>query len=103
MCKTMDQEMMQLKHELKEFVEKGQHILQKMEGSMGQRGYYGMRGGQNGGSGGYSGSQGGNYGGNYGQRDHWPQMPQQGYPTQEQWQEQWPQTQPQHIDPRWFM
>lgn len=78
----MDQEMMQLKHELKEFVEHGQHLLQKMEGSMGQR-YYGMRGGQ---SGGYSG-------GNYGNRD-WPQM-QGGYPPQ---QEQWP-----NVDPRWFM
>lgn len=78
----MDQEMMQLKHELKEFVEHGQHILQKMEGSMGQR-YYGMRGGQ---SGGYSG-------GNYGNRD-WPQM-QGGYPPQ---QEPW-----QNVDPRWFM
>ena len=83
----MDQEMMQLKHELKEFVEKGQHILQKMEGSMGQR-YYGMRGGQ----GGYSGSQGGSYGGNYGNREPWMQG---GYPMQEQW--------PQHIDPKWFM
>ena len=40
----MDQEMMQHKHELKEFIEHGQHLLQKMEGSMGQR-YYGMRGG----------------------------------------------------------
>jgi hypothetical protein len=83
----MDQEMMQLKHELKEFVEKGQHILQKMEGSMGQR-YYGMRGGQ----GGYSGNQGGGYGGNYGNREPWMQG---GYPMQEQW--------PQHIDPKWFM
>jgi subtilase family serine protease len=79
----MDQEMMQLKHELKEFVEKGQHILQKMEGSMGQR-YYGMRGGQ---SGGYSGGQGGNFG----NREPWMQG---GYPQQEQWQ---------NVDPRWFM
>lgn len=79
----MDQEMMQLKHELKEFVEKGQHILQKMEGSMGQR-YYGMRGGQ---SGGYSGGQGGNFG----NRESWMQG---GYPQQEQWQ---------NVDPRWFM
>ena len=57
----MDQEMMQLKHELKEVVEKGQHILQKMEGSMAQR-MYGMRsnqGGYSGNSGGYSGGQGG--------------------------------------------
>ena len=80
--------MMQLKHELKEFIEHGQHILQKMEGSMGQR-YYGMRGGQ----GGYSGSQGGNYG----NREHWMQggYPQQGmYPSQEQWP---------NIDPRMFM
>jgi hypothetical protein len=77
----MDQEMMQLKHELKEFVEHGQHILQKMEGSMGQR-YYGMRGGQ---SGGYSG-------GNYGNREPWVQG---GYHSQ---QEQWP-----NVDPRWFM
>ena len=83
----MDQEMMQLKHELKEFIEHGQHILQKMEGSMGQR-YYGMRGG--------SGYGGGNYntggqGGNYGNRDHWMQG---GYPQQEQWP---------NVDPRWFM
>ena len=79
--------MMQLKHELKEFIEKGQHILQKMDGSMGQR-YYGMRGG--------SGYGGGNYntggqGGNYGNRDHWMQG---GYPQQEQWP---------NVDPRWFM
>ena len=79
----MDQEMMQLKHELKEFIEKGQHILQKMEGSMGQR-YYGMRGGQ---SGGYSGGNGGNFG----NREPWMQG---GYPQQEQWQ---------NVDPRWFM
>ncbi len=78
----MDQEMMQLKHELKEFIEHGQHILQKMDGSMGQR-YYGMRGGQSG----YSGGQGGNYG----NREHWMQG---GYPQQEQWQ---------NVDPRWFM
>jgi hypothetical protein len=79
----MDQEMMQLKHELKEFIEHGQHILQKMEGSMGQR-YYGMRGGQ---SGGYSGGNGGNFG----NREPWMQG---GYPQQEQWQ---------NVDPRWFM
>ena len=79
----MDQEMMQLKHELKEFIEHGQHILQKMEGSMGQR-YYGMRGGQ---SGGYSGGQGGNFG----NREPWMQG---GYPQQDQWQ---------NVDPRWFM
>jgi hypothetical protein len=83
----MDQEMMQLKHELKEFIEHGQHILQKMEGSMGQR-YYGMRGGQ---GVGYSGSgYGGGQGGNYGNREPWMQG---GYP-----QEQWP-----NVDPRWFM
>ena len=75
--------MMQLKHELKEFVEHGQHILQKMEGSMGQR-YYGMRGGQGNYGGGYSG-------GNYGNRDHWMQG---GFPQQEQWP---------NVDPRWFM
>ena len=79
----MDQEMMQLKHELKEFIEHGQHILQKMEGSMGQR-YYGMRGGQSG----YNGGQGG---GNYGNREHWMQG---GYSQQEQWP---------NVDPRWFM
>ena len=83
----MDQEMMQLKHELKEFIEKGQHILQKMEGSMGQR-YYGMRGGSGYGGGGYSG---GGQGGNYGNREPWMQG---GYPQQEQWQ---------NVDPRWFM
>lgn len=77
----MDQEMMQLKHELKEFIEHGQHILQKMEGSMGQR-YYGMRGGQT----------GGNYnGGGYGNRESWMQG---GYPQHEQWP---------NIDPRMFM
>jgi hypothetical protein len=79
----MDQEMMQLKHELKEFIEHGQHILQKMDGSMGQR-YYGMRGNQ---GGGYSGSQGGNYG----NREPWMQG---GHPMQDQWQS---------MDPRWFM
>jgi hypothetical protein len=82
----MDQEMMQLKHELKEFIEHGQHILQKMEGSMGQR-YYGMRGGQ----GGYSGNTGGYSGGSYGNREPWMQG---GYPQQEQWP---------NVDPRWFM
>ena len=83
----MDQEMMQLKHELKEFIEKGQHILQKMDGSMGQR-YYGMRGGSGYGGGGYSG---GGQGGGYGNREPWMQG---GYPQQEQWQ---------NVDPRWFM
>ena len=83
----MDQEMMQLKHELKEFIEKGQHILQKMEGSMGQR-YYGMRGGSGYGGSGYSG---GGQGGGYGNREPWMQC---GYPQQEQWQ---------NVDPRWFM
>lgn len=80
--------MMQLKHELKEFVEKGQQLLHKMEGSMGQRGgYYGMRdGGYSGGSG-YSGG-----GGNYGHREQWMQG---GYPPQ---QDHWP-----NVDPRWFM
>jgi hypothetical protein len=83
----MDQEMMQLKHELKEFIEHGQHILQKMEGSMGQR-YYGMRGGS-----GYGGSSysGGGQGGNYGNREHWMQG---GFPQQEQWP---------NVDPRMFM
>jgi hypothetical protein len=86
----MDNEMMQLKHELKEFVEKAQHMLQKMEGSMGQRGFYGMRGGNGGGN--YGGNYGGsNSGGNYGQREPWMHG---GYPPQEQWQ---------NIDPRWFM
>jgi hypothetical protein len=81
----MDNEMMQLKHELKEFIEHGQHILQKMEGSMGQK-YYGMRGG-------YSGGQGGNYG----NREPWMQggyQQQGGYPQQEQWP---------NVDPKWFM
>ena len=84
----MDQEMMQLKHELKEFIEKGQHILQKMDGSMGQRGFYGMRGGS-----GYVGSgySGGGQGGGYGNREPWMQG---GYPQQEQWP---------NVDPRWFM
>lgn len=83
----MDQEMMQLKHELKEFVEHGQHILQKMEGSMGQR-YYGMRGGSGYGGGNYNS---GGQGGNYGNREHWMQG---GFPQQEQWP---------NVDPRWFM
>lgn len=83
----MDQEMMQLKHELKEFVEKGQHILQKMEGSMGQR-YYGMRGGSSYGGSNYSG---GGQGGNYGNREHWMQG---GFPQQDQWP---------NVDPRMFM
>ena len=78
--------MMQLKHELKEFVEKAQHILQKMDGSMGQRGFYGMRGGS-----GYGGGYPSGSGGNYGQRDPWMQG---GYPDQGQWQ---------NVDPRWFM
>ena len=86
----MDQEMMQLKHELKEFIEHGQHILQKMEGSMGQRGFYGMRGGGSGGYGGGGGYSGGQ-GGSYGNREPWMQG---GYPQQEQWQ---------NVDPRWFM
>lgn len=85
--------MMQLKHELKEFVEHGQHILQKMEGSMGQRGFYGMRGG--------SGYGGGNYssGGSYGNRE-WPQMPMQGgYPQQNYS----PQEMMQGMNPLYFM
>jgi hypothetical protein len=86
----MDQEMMQLKHELKEFIEHGQHILQKMEGSMGQR-YYGMRGGSGYGGGNYSGGSQGGQGGNFGNREHWMQG---GYPQQEQWP---------NVDPRWFM
>lgn len=94
--------MMQLKHELKEFVEKGQHILQKMEGSMGQRGFYGMRGGQ---QSGYSGGQGYNsQGGNYGQREPWmqgmQQFPQQGmYPQQGMQQQDWMQG----MNPLYFM
>lgn len=84
----MDQEMMQLKHELKEFVEKANHILQKMDGSMGQR-YYGMRGGSGYGGSNYNG--GGGSGGGYGNREPWMQG---GYPQQEQWP---------NIDPRWFM
>ena len=77
--------MMQLKHELKEFVEKAQHLLQKMDGSMGQRGYYGMRSGSGYGMGGY------HDGGGYGHREPWMQG---GYPPQDQWQ---------NVDPRWFM
>ena len=84
----MDQEMMQLKHELKEFIEHGQHILQKMEGSMGQR-YYGMRGGSGYGGGNYNSGE--HSGGNYGNREHWMQG---GFPQQEQWP---------NVDPRWFM
>ena len=83
--------MMQLKHELKEFIEKGQHILQKMDGSMGQRGFYGMRGGQGGGYSGGSGYGGGSQGGSYGNREPWSQG---GFPQQEQWPS---------VDPRMFM
>lgn len=105
MRKIMDQEMMQLKHELKEVVEKGQHILQKMEGSMGQR-MYGMRGGQ---QGGYNGSQGysGGQGGNYGQRDHWmqgmQQYPQQGMFPQQGFQQYPQQDMMQQMNPLWFL
>jgi uncharacterized membrane protein len=84
----MDQEMMQLKHELKEFVEKANHILQKMDGSMGQR-FYGMRGGSGYGNSNYS--NGGGSGGGYGNREPWMQG---GYSQQEQWP---------NVDPRWFM
>lgn len=106
MCKTMDQEMMQLKHELKEFVEKGQHILQKMEGSMAQR-MYGMRSNQ----GGYSGNSGGynGQGGNMGQREQWPMNPmQQGFPQQGIYPQQFPQQYPQQdmmqqMNPLWFL
>ena len=103
--------MMQLKHELKEVVEKGQHILQKMEGAMGQR-MYGMRGGQqsgysgNIGSGGYNGGQGGNMG----QREHWPMNPmQQGFPQQgmfpqQGFQQGYPQQDMmQQMNPLWFL
>lgn len=108
MCKTMDQEMMQLKHELKEVVERGQHILQKMEGAMGQR-MYGMRsnqGGYSGNSGGYNGGQGGNMG----QREHWPMNPmQQGFPQQgmfpqQGFQQGYPQQDMmQQMNPLWFL
>ena len=104
MCKTMDQEMMQLKHELKEVVEKGQHILQKMEGSMAQR-MYGMRSNQGGYSGGYNGQ-----GGNYGNRDNWQMNPmQQGFPQQgmfpqQGFQQGFPQQDMmQQMNPLWFM
>ena len=103
MCKTMDQEMMQLKHELKEVVEKGQHILQKMEGSMAQR-MYGMRSNQGGYSGGYNGQ-----GGNYGNRDNWRMNPmQQGFPQQGMYPQQFPQQYPQQdmmqqMNPLWFL
>ena len=76
----MDQEMMQIRHELKELSEKVNHIMQKIDGSMGQRGFYGMRGGNSGGysgNGGYSGGQGGSYG----NREPWMHggFPQQGF------------------------
>lgn len=99
--------MMQLKHELKEVVEKGQHILQKMEGSMAQR-MYGMRsnqGGYSGNSGGYNGGQGGNYG----NRDNWQMNPmQQGFPQQGMYPQQFPQQYPQQdmvqqMNPLWFL
>lgn len=115
----MDQEMMQLKEELKEFVQKGQHIIQKMEGGMvGQR-MYGMRSNQSSGFVGYNnGSNGSNSGGNssgYGQREPWmqqgfpqqmpPQMqqgfPQQGFP---QYPPQYPQQDGmQQMNPLWFL
>lgn len=100
MRKIMDQEMMQLKHELKEVVEKGQHILQKMEGSMAQR-MYGMRSGQ---QGGYSGNQGysGGQGGNYGNREPW--MQQGGFPQQGMYPQQYPQQDMmQQMNPLWFL
>lgn len=95
--------MMQLKHELKEVVEKGQHILQKMEGSMAQR-MYGMRsnqGGYSGNNGGYNGGQGGNMS----QREHWPMNPmQQGFPQQGMFPQQFPQQDMmQQMNPLWFM
>lgn len=100
----MDQEMMQLKHELKEVVEKGQHILQKMDGMVAQR-MYGMRsnqGGYSGNSGGYSGGQGGNYG----NREPW--MQQGGFPQQGMYPQQFPQQYPQQdmmqqMNPLWFL
>ena len=97
----MDQEMMQLKHELKEVVEKGQHILQKIEGAMGQR-MYGMRGGQGGyNQGGYPGQ-----GGNYGNREPW--MQQGGFPQQGMYPQQFPPQYPQQdamqqMNPLWFL
>ena len=99
--------MMQLKHELKEVVEKGLHILQKMEGSMAQR-MYGMRsnqGGYSGNSGGYNGGQGGNYG----NRENWQMNPmQQGFPQQGMYPQQFPQQYPQQdmmqqMNPLWFL
>ena len=111
MRKIMDQEMMQLKHELKEVVEKGQHILQKMDGMVSQR-MYGMRGGQqsgysgNIGSGGYNGGQGGNMG----QRENWQMNPmQQGFPQQgmfpqQGFQQGYPQQDMmQQMNPLWFL
>lgn len=108
MCKTMDQEMMQLKHELKEVVEKGQHILQKMDGMVAQR-MYGMRsnqGGYSGNNGGYNGGQGGNMG----QRENWPMNPmQQGFPQQgmfpqQGFQQGYPQQDMmQQMNPLWFL
>lgn len=100
MCKTMDQEMMQLKHELKEVVEKGQHILQKIEGSMGQR-MYGMRSGQQGGYSGNGGGYSGGQGGNYGNREPW--MQQGGFPQQGMQQQYPQQDMMQQMNPLWFM
>lgn len=119
MCNTMDQEMMQLKEELKELVQKGQHIIQKMEGGMmGQR-MYGMRSNQSPGFGGYNGSNSSNGGGNgsgFGQREPWmqpgfpqqipPQMQQQGFPQQgfPQYPPQYPQQDMmQQMNPLWFL
>ena len=101
----MDQEMMQLKHELKEFVEKGQHILQKMEGSMAQR-MYGMRSNQGGYSGGGNGGYSGGQGGNYGNREPWMHggFPQQGMFPQQGFQQGFPQQDMmQQMNPLWFM
>ena len=96
----MDQEMMQIRQELKELSDKVNHIVQKLDGSMGQRGFYGMRGGGSGGYGGGGGYKGGQ-GGSYGNRESWPQnmtgmggFPQQGFPQQDQWQ---------NMNPMWFM
>lgn len=103
---AMDQEMMMFKEELKELVQKGEHILQKMGGGeMGERRYYGMRGGSGGNSGGgYSGGQGG-----YNQREPWMQgmgmqggYPQQGFPQQGM--QQYPQQDMmQNMNPLYFL
>ena len=102
----MDQEIMQFAEELKEFMPKIEHFIQKVHssgGNFGQRdggsGYYGQRSGGN--SGGYYGQRMG--GGGYGQRAPWSGG-QEGYPQYPPQGEMPPRQQEgMYIDPRWLI